>query len=492
MSYPTVKALQQQWNLFESAVMKLGFSAINYLPEIKKLMTAVSVVDLSLHEIYAHARYVHELTANLIQVRNNSTEGDAIQQTSQLWLNLLRTRHQTPLKIKHHQRLDGECDFKFTLQLMEGKPCGFKDVQVLDHKDNITINSTISAMHRLDCIVFGTSFAELPLMNNAVITSLMDSEDVICVIARDQSDQIVGHSWGIYLKDVKVRHNQTANIFWWMEVARDPDFYDAHNKVGELLRAKTFSVMKEKGGCDFFGYQHKLNHQFHMNIISVGDGEDERLHLNQESYPAKTTIRFDEDLCQFMRTHLVKLNDKHIEFPDIKNIKSDILNAFWKAAHTAKDFILGGIMFFKRQKNQQSKNLISDSIIDERITADITIEKQDCDSNILKNLILSHHWMQQGSGFLGAKKTPATINKMQNSARSDFYFPLIKYYAENCNRCLTRNRLVSSFYTALATADSPTQALDNLIRCKEMPTAWIQFIDQSRNVSNTLSHFKLA
>jgi hypothetical protein len=51
MSYPTVEALQQQWDLFESAVMKLGFSAINYLPEIKKLMTAVSVVDLSLQII---------------------------------------------------------------------------------------------------------------------------------------------------------------------------------------------------------------------------------------------------------------------------------------------------------------------------------------------------------------------------------------------------------------------------------------------------------
>src|SRR5690242_12650700 len=140
MPYPTVDVLEQLWNVFEIEVKKIVGQDYPNISDIQKLMTAQAVIDLSLHEIYAHAKWVHELTDKLINVKNNHREDKQIDKNidncCQLWLDILKKRNQIPLKIQHHQRLDGECDFRFSLQLMEGKPSGFKEIQVLDHKNS--------------------------------------------------------------------------------------------------------------------------------------------------------------------------------------------------------------------------------------------------------------------------------------------------------------------------------------------------------------------
>src|SRR3990167_10638140 len=182
--YPTVKELVQLWDEFDG-IKNLVEHDYGQWPDVKKLMTAESVIDLSAHEIYPHAASVHELTATLLKLRNDHPADQAILACCQDWLNILKKRNQIPLKLKHHQRLDGECDFRFSLQLMEGKPCGFKEIQVLDHQKNAVLDEAVKSIHRLGCLAHGMSFAGLPMMKDVVLNSLMEYEDTVCLIARD-------------------------------------------------------------------------------------------------------------------------------------------------------------------------------------------------------------------------------------------------------------------------------------------------------------------
>lgn len=484
MTYPVVAALNQQWNSFEKVLKNILKSDDLHLPDIQKLMTAESVIDLSAHEIYSHARFVHDLTVTLIDLQKKHADDESIKECCQLWLELLKKRNQLPLKLQHHQRLDGECDFRFSLQLMEGKPCGLKEIQVLHHQKDENLDAVVKSMHRLGVLAHGHSFGGLPLMKNAVLTSLMEYKDTICLVARDQSDQVIGYCWGLMLRDVEISKNQKANIFWIMDLARDPDFFDEHAKVGEQLRARMAEEVKLLKDCDLVGYQHVLNHKFHMDIVSEIHGEDERLDVGQAEHAAKTTLQYSEDTGMFMRAHYIRLNDNNYPYPEYKVIKPAIMSAFWCASHSAKDFIVGGIAFMGQLKYQHVTHKLLDQPIDQRIVAPVSAEQQACDSDVLKQIILSDQWLQQGKSLFSPRHAPGTIGKLQNLVRGDaFDFQAVKSCVANRKKCVTRGVHATLLYNAIDVADSPTFVLNTLLKNNETPKDWVELITNHRDVA---------
>lgn len=484
MTYPVVNELNEHWNSFENVAKKMLGEDYPNLSDIQKLMTAESVIDLSAHEIYSHARLVHDLTVTLIDLQKNHPDDASIKESCERWLDLLKKRHQLPLKIKHDQRLDGECDFRFSLQLMEGKPSGWKEIQVLGHQKDESLDVAVKSMHRLSVLAHGQSFAGLPLMKDAVLTSLMEYKDTICLLAMDRSDQVIGYCWGLMLRDVEISKNQKANIFWIMDLARDPDFFDEHAKVGDLLRARMAEEVKLMKDCDFVAYQHVLNHKFHMDIVSELHSEDELLDVDNAEHAARTTLQYSEDAGMFMRAHYIKLNDNNYPYPDYEVIKPAIMSAFWLASHSAKDFIVGGMAFMGQLQYQKVTHKLLDQPIDHRIVAPVSVEQQACDGGVLKQIILSDQWTQQGKSLFSPRHAPGTIGKLQDLVRGDGYdFQAVKSCVANRKKCVTRGVHAALLYNTIDVADSPTFVLNALLKSNETPKDWVELITSHRAVA---------
>lgn len=491
--YPTINELSQLWNVFEGEVKNFLEHDAD-LSDVKKLMTAVSVIDLSAHEIYPHAASVHELTVKLLKLKSDHPEDQAIQQCCQHWQDILKKRNQIPLKLRHHQRLDGECDFRFSLQLMEGKPSGFKEIQVLHHQKDAELDEVVNAIYRLGLMAHGHTFGGLPLMmKHKVLTSLMESPDVMCLVARDQSDQIIGYSWGVMLKDMEVGDKQKANVFWAMDLARDADFHDEHHKVGELLRARMVEELKSRKDCDFVGYQHVLNHKFHMGIVNNAQNEAEQLHLDDDAHAAqsaRTIVTYSDNVNLYMRAHFIKASEKDVAYPEYKNITPAIISAFQRASHSMKDFIVGAIAFMGQQKYQQLTHKLMDQPVEQRICAPISREQQICDADILRKIILSDKWTQQGTALFSHNHTPGTIAKLQKLVNGDYDFQTVKSCVENRGKCPTRKVNATLLYDAIAVADTPTFALDVLLRNQKTPQEWVGLITDNRN--SAVNHLRAA
>ncbi len=484
MTYPVISSLNQLWNSFEACVNEIYGEHYPRLADLQKLMTAESVIDLSAHEIYSHARLVHDWTLALLNLKNSHPDNKPTQAICEHWLNLLRARNQAPLKLLHHQRLDGECDFKFSLQLMEGKPCGFKEISVLEHQKTEGLDKVVKEMYQLGCTAHGHSFGGLPLMKDKVLTALMEYQDTICLLARDQSDQVIGYTWGLMLRDVEVGKDQKANIFWIMDLARDPDFYDEHTKVGEQLRARMVEELMSRNDCDFVGYQHVLNHKFHMDIVSDAQHEDEHLFLGDADRDARSTVQYSEDVGLYMRAHFIRANAKHLDYPLYETIKPAIITAFWRASHSAKDFIVGGIAFAGLQKYQQVSHKLLDKPVEQRIVAAVSKEQQARDIDVLRQIILSDQWSQQGKSLFSTRHVPDTIGRLQELVRDkEFVFQAIKSCVASRGKSPTRGKLASVLYEAIEVADSPTFVLDSLLKSNDTPRDWIDLITTSRGAA---------
>lgn len=478
--YLVVAELEQLWILFENQVSKIHNIDLLHLADIKKLMTSEFVIDLSLHEIYKHSTYVHELTQNLIALKNAPEELKI--KCCESWLNLLQKRNQIPLKIKHHQRLDGECDFRFSLQLMQGHPSGFKEIQVLNHKNKENIQEAVKFIHQLDCLAIGISFGSLSLIKDTVLTSLMEFDDVICLIARDQSDQIIGHCWGILLRNIEVSPKNKINVFWVMDLAKHPDFVDANVKIGDQLRNEMIKQIKSRNDCAFVGYQHIPNHKFHMNIIANTENNIEQVRLNNEKFTAQTALKYNDDLGLYVRAHFIRTNDHIYAYPQYADIKPAILKAFWRAAHSAKDFLIGGLAFFGRNQYQKSTHNLMNSSIEQRLAETISIEQQICDANTLKQIILSEKWLEQGKGIYSAKFVPEPIDKLQDIVRDeDNDFLSLKTSVNNNIKNISQKNLATLLYKAISIADSPTFVLNELLKNEKTPNDWIELISTNRN-----------
>ena len=484
MPYQTINVLEQLWNSFEEKIKIISDINSAHLPDIKKLMTAESVIDLSLHEIYFHTEYVHELTDNLMNLKNSHLEDKKASECYQLWLSILKQRNQIPLKIKHHKKLDGECDFRFSLQAMEGNPNRFKEIQVLDSKNKTELNKAIKSITRLDCLAEGVSFAGLPLMHDTIMSRLFEYEDTICLIAKDQSDQIIGHCWGILLRDVAVNQKEKINVFWVMDLARDPDFIDVNNKVGDKLRTKMVDTIKSKNNCEFIGYQHLLNNKFHVNIIRDTQGKDEQIHFYDKEFAGKTATKYNDDLGLFVRSHLIRTSENNHPYPEFEGIRSALYKAIWRAAHSVKDFILGGIVLIGRMQYQKLTHTLLDNPIDQRLVEPVSNEQRSCDIKILKEIILSDKWKQQGKSIFNGRHIPSTLQKLQHLVQSEeFNFQSIKSCIANSGKNLLRSKLTTLFYNIISVANSPTFVLNGLLENNDTPKDWVDLISNTRNAT---------
>ncbi|STX52460.1 Uncharacterised protein [Legionella busanensis] len=494
MSYTKIEVLARKWNLFEEAV-KLYIQPYDYhLAEIQKLMTAKSVVDLNNHAIYVHTEYLHRLTLQLINLRDNNSDDELIREICQLWTDLLENRNQTPLKIKHDKRLDGICTFNFSLQVMQGKPYGFNEVQLLERNNISDVQKAIEEIKHLDCLAHGINFADLPIIGDTVLSALLNYKDTICFLAKDRNDQIIGYSWGILLRDIPVDNKNKVNVFWVMNLAKHPDFYDPNIKIGTVLRQHIADTFKAKTDCHFLGYKHNLNHKFHLEIVegSVAN-KDEKIHLGPDEYKAKSKAKYDTDTIIYSRSHLIRANNNEYPYPKFKQLNSALFNAFWQAAPCAKDFILGAMLIYGRSYYQQWTHSMLQMPIQQRIEEPVSAEQQICDMAILKKIILSAEWNQQGTTLFFDKCIPKTIQKMQQLVKKEQVdFSTLRASVANSHWALSRNKLTAYFYFAMTQSTSASAAINLLVSNKITPKKWIELISEERQMVNQQGINRLA
>lgn len=483
MPYATIDLLDQLWNLFEDLVKNIIDDKQFHLSDIKKLMTASAVIDLSLHDIYLHTKYVHQFTNQLINLKlKDNLNNNNINECCNRWLEILKARNMMPLQVKHHKLLNGECDFRFTLQLMEGKGSSFKEIQRLNADNKTDLAEAMTAMHRLDCLTEGISFARLPLMDDVVLSDLMRYKDVICLLAKDQHNQIIGYCWGILLRNVEVEQKKKVNVFWIMDLARDPDFADDHIKIGEQLRSSMFEMLKSSNDCDFVGYQHLMNHKFHMKIISDVQDDNEQISFHSETFPSKTRVVFNHSLGVYVRVHFIQAREHHYAYPDYESLQPALFNAFWQAAHSVKDFMCGIITFFGRAQYHKLTHSIINDPIEERLVSQISNEQQGCDQHILKTILLSSEWQEQGKSIFSSH-VPSTMQIIQPLIKNDdCNFQIIKAHVQKSGSHLMRSKLTTMVYDIIKVADSPTFVVNHLLKNQDTPKEWVDIISNTRHL----------
>ena len=485
MSYSKIDVLEGTWNSFEVVLKSCIDPSEYHLSEIQKLMTAESVVDLSNHAIYIHTEYVHRLTQQLLNLRKKYPNDETIINTCQLWTTLLKTRTQHPLKVIHHKRLDGECTFNFSLQLMEDKPYGFKEIQILDPNNTVEFDRAIHAIKQLDCLALGINFADLPFIGDTVLSSLLNFKDTICFIAKDINDQIVGYCWGIMLRDIPSGEKDKVNVFWVMNLSKNPDFYDPHIKVGTVLRQYVADTLSTNPDCHFLGYQHVIDHKFHLAIV---DGKlpekHEKINLGNDQYNAKSKIEY-KSFMNYVRIHLVRSNNHQYSFPKYEVIESARFSAFWNSAHSVKDFILGGILFYGRAYYQHWTHSMFEQPVQYRIEVPVSQEQHTCDMNILKKIILNEEWSRQGTTLFFDSCIPKTMQKLQQLTTEDQQdFSVLQKFVANSGWALLRSKLTTYFYFAITQNSNPTAVINMLIDNEITPKKWIELISEERQATH--------
>ena len=90
--------LHALWNAFVSKLNKVPDINQKNLADIKRLMTSEAVVDLSLHEIYTHTAFIHDLTQRILRLKEKFPRDVNVDKCHQRWLDMLRKRNQQPLK----------------------------------------------------------------------------------------------------------------------------------------------------------------------------------------------------------------------------------------------------------------------------------------------------------------------------------------------------------------------------------------------------------
>ncbi|HAU0771599.1 TPA: lpg2912 family Dot/Icm T4SS effector [Legionella pneumophila] len=484
MSYSKIDVLERKWSSLEAIVKSYTDPVEYHLPEIKKLMTAEFVVDFSSHAIYLHTEYVHRFTQQLINLQNASPNDERLLYIHQLWTDLLNCRNQNPLKIKHHKKLDGECTFNFSLKMMEGKPYGFKEVQILDPNNTAELNKAMGEIKRIDSLAHGANFGDLPFIGDIVLSSMLHYKETICFIAKDKNDEVIGYCWGMMLRDIPAGEKDKVNVFWVMNLAKHPDFYDPNIKVGEALRQHLANTLSKNPDCHFLGYEHVLNHNFHLAIVDGGvPKKEETISIGQNQYQAKSLVKYEPLKMQYDRKHIIKTNNHQYPYPKVDIIKSNFFTALWYAAPTAFDFILGGILIYGRAYYQQWTHSMLGQPVTHRIEKPISQEQQICDMNILKRIILSDVWGQQGTTLFFDACIPNTIQKLQQLVKEDqIEFASLQQCVAKSGWALCRSKLTAYFYFAITQSQYPSAAINLLIQNDMTPKKWIELISEERQI----------
>jgi hypothetical protein len=321
-------------------------------------------------------------------------------------------------------------------------------------------------------------------VGDTVLSSLLSYKDTICFIAKDINDQIIGYAWGIMLRDIPAGEKDKVNVFWVMNLAKNPDFYAPHIKVGTVLRQYIADTLSTNPECHFLGYQHILDHKFHLAIVDGLPAKHEKINLGQDQYHAKSKVQY-ESFINYVRIHLVRSNNHQYPFPKHKVIKSAVFGAFWNAAHSVKDFILGGMFFYGRNYYQHWTHSMLEQPVQDRIEEPISKEQQTCDLNILKKIILNDEWSRQGTTLFFDSCIPKTMQKLQQLITDNQNdFSILQKCVANCGWALFRSKLTAYFYFAITQNSNPTAVINMLIDSSITPKKWIELISEERQASH--------
>lgn len=481
MSYSVIETLGKLWNQFEeNARPVFSESSIN-LDDIKKLMIAESVIDISTHEIFPHLECVHQFTEQLINLKNQHSDDVGVNKCYENWAALVRLRNQHPLKVQHHQRQDGEVDFRYVLKLIEGNPCRFKAVEKLNHGDANALNEPVEAMDRIERLAFGGAMTNLPVVKNRLLTGLLGMDEVVCLVAKDQENKTIGHCWGVKLNAVSVGDNKKANVFYVMMLARDPEFYDPTFKVGEQLRKNMVEVVKTMSDCDFVGYQHMVSHKFHTSIIEDEQEENETIAYDGDKFNAKVTVEYKGDNHAFTRQHFIKMNDKDLPVPSAQAVRSAFGKVCKRAVNSNLDLVRCGVGLVGRSIGLMMNHSLLNHPIDERISEKVSPDQKKSDANTLQALILSDIWTQKSNTLFWRDHVPATVKNLQQYVEDyGMNFNNVKAHVVQSGKDMTRSKLTSLVCDAIRTADSPTGVLNELLQQSGTPKAWVSMISESR------------
>lgn len=482
MSYKKVDVLEALWRKFANELSQFIVPSSFNLTELEQLMTAKSVIDLSKHAIYVHMNYLHRLTNHLIILCKEEPENEFVSKACQLWTDLLRQRNQQLLKVRHHKSLDGECSFHSALELMEGKSTCFKEISLL-HPENIEeLHDASHRIAQLGRLAHGTTFAELPAVGNTVLTSLLEHQDSICLLARDKNNRIVGYSWGLMLRDFPVGDQGKANVFYIMDLVRDPDFYDPEIKLGAALREHWAQILNQNTDCHFVAYQHLLNHQFHMDLI---DGrlpqKYEKIMFAGEHYDGKSGIRKDDTSGVFIQYHFIRAHHNQLPFPGFSNLMSGIYKAFWHTAHSTLDFVSGALSFFGRHLYLHHSHDMVAKNAQKRISEPVTEAQQANDLQILKRIIEDEEWTRQGTKTFFDQHVPRTVQKLREKVATDTCsFADLQQDVLKSGASLMRRKVTTNFYLAITQNPDPAAVLNRLITNVETPKRWVRLISEMR------------
>lgn len=482
MSYKKIDVLDVLWKDFASELQQLNVPSTFHVRDIEQLMTAKSVIDLSKHAIYVYMNYIHQLTNHFNLLRNEQPESGAVLKVCQLWTDLLRQRNQQQLKVRHHKSLDGECSFHSALELMEGKSTGFKEIVLLNSENKVEFKDATHRIAQLGRLAHGITFAELPAVGNIVMTSLLEHQDSLCLLARDKNNRIVGYSWGLMLRDFPVGEQGKANVFYIMDLVRDPDYYDPEIKVGAALREHWAQILNQNPDCHFLAYQHLLNHQFHMDLI---DGrlpqKYETITFAGERYDGKSGIRQDDTSGVFIQYHFIRAHHNQLPFPGFSNLMSGIYKAFWHTAHSTLAFVSGALSFFGRHLYLHHGHDMVAKNAQKRISEPVTEEQQANDMQILKRIIADEEWSRQGTKTFFDQHVPRTVQILRERVVTDeCSFEDLQQDVLKSGSSLMRRKVTANFYRAIIQNPDPTAVINKLITNVETPKIWVRLISEMR------------
>lgn len=479
MSYKSVGVLDALWDEF---IQNTEPDSFNNILEIKKLMTAKSVIDLSKHAIYVHMKYVHALSNQLITLRQNNPNNFSVLNQCRLWAELLRQRNQQPLKVRHHGSLDGVCSFLAALEMMEGKPSDFQKITRLNPENKEELNEALHRFAQLGRLAHGTTFAELPGVGDVVLASLLENKDSICLLARDKNNRIIGYSWGLLLRDFPIEEQGKANVFYIMDLVRDPDYYDPNVKVGAALREHWVQIINQNAECHFLAYQHIMNHQFHMDVIARRlPQEKEQVIFEGKFYDGKSGVERDNTSGRFIQYHFIRAHHNQMPFPDFNKLLNNIYRAFWHSAHNAIDFFSGALSFFGRHLYLHHHHDMFAKNPQKRISEPVTSEQQAHDLYILKCIIEDDEWSTLGTQTFFDQHVPYNIQKLrQLVATHNYCFEDLQQQIANRGISLMRRKITANFYLAMTRNSDPEAVVTWLVNHTETPEKWVQLISEMR------------
>lgn len=103
--------------------------------------------------------------------------------------------------------------------------------------------------------------------------------------------------------------------------------------------------------------------------------------------------------------------------------------------------------------------------------------------NILKRIILSDVWGQQGTTLFFDACLPNTIQKLQQLVKEDqIEFASLQQCVAKSGWVLCRSKLTAYFYFAITQSQYPSAAINLLLQNDMTPKKWIELISEESQI----------